>query len=232
MQTPAAVRPLFLDFGSQSSKLSQLSFFFFQVAFDLRDRIVGLLDLSGVLLALLSGVGYVAPRAFHKLGQLLRALPIELNAAPVGGDVALQLLHCRAGIGDVNVELVQVSTLFGEGIFAAVDLRARRSLACAETLDFLAASGQFAFQRIQLFARVMCFEHAQVSMQCLIAARFPCLSLQRADLTLYLFDDVANTQEVCLSGLQLAECFALLRLVFCDSGRLLENRAPIFRTRT
>ena len=146
MQTPGAVRPLFLDFGSQSSKLSQLSFFFFQVAFDLRDRIVGLLDVSGVLLALLSGVGYVAPRAFHKLGQLLRALPIEFNAAPVGGDVALQLLHCRAGIGDVNVELVQVSTLFGEGIFAAVDLRARRSFACAETLDFFTAGVELPFK--------------------------------------------------------------------------------------
>ena len=177
LQARTALRQVFLNLGSQPGELSQLSFFFLQVPFDLGDRIVCLLDFRSVLLALCFSVGHVAPRASHKLGQLLRALPIEFNAAPVGGDLALQLLHCPAGIGDVDVELVQVSTLFGEGIFAAVDLRARRLLACAETLDFLAAGGQLAFKRIQTFARVMCFEHAQVSMQRLISPRFARLSL-------------------------------------------------------
>ena len=51
-------------------------------------------------------------------------------------------------------------------------------------------------------------------------------------MTLYLFDDVADTQEICLGGFQLAECFAFLRLVFCDSSRFLENCATIFRART
>src|SRR5437773_5081823 len=77
----------------------------------------------------------------------------------------------------------------------------------------------------------MDLELTEVSMQCLISPRFPWLSPQRTDLTFYLFDHVANTQEVCLSGFQLAECFALLRFVFCDSGRFLEHRAPIFRPR-
>ena len=105
-------------------------------------------------------------------------------------------------------------------------------LGLGEALKFFAAGGEIALQRSKLFARLMGFEHPQVGVQSLVAASFACLSLQRTDLTFYLFDDVANTQKICLGGFQLAECFALLRLVFCDSGRFLENCAAIFRTRT
>ena len=69
-------------------------------------------------------------------------------------------------------------------------------------------------------------------MQCLVSSRLARLPLQRADLTFYLLDDVADAQEICLSRFQLAQRLAFLRLVFCDSGRFLENCASILRART
>src|SRR4029077_3878519 len=105
-------------------------------------------------------------------------------------------------------------------------------LVFGETRDFFTASGELGLESIKLLARMMRLEHAQIRMQRLVSPRFACLPLQGADLALYLFDNVTNAQEICLSGFQLAQCLALLRLIFCDSSRFLENCAPIFRTRT
>src|SRR6266487_4716147 len=105
-------------------------------------------------------------------------------------------------------------------------------LVFGETRDFFTASGEIGFESIKLLARMMRLEHSQVRMERLVSPRFACLPLQGTDLALHLFDDVTNAQEICLSGFQLAQCFALLRLILCDSGRFLENCAAIFGTRT
>ena len=74
---------------------------------------VGLLDLSGMLLAFFFRVTDVALRALDQLGAFFRTLPIELNAAAVRGDFTFQSLHLRTRIGDQNVDLVQRVACFG-----------------------------------------------------------------------------------------------------------------------
>ena len=104
-------------------------------------------------------------------------------------------------------------------------------LGFGETPDFFLAGVEISFERVELFAGIMRFKHAEVRMQRLVAPRFACLPLQRTDLTLYLFDDVADAQQIRFCSFQFAQRFALLRFVFCDSGRFLKNCAPIFRPR-
>ena len=74
-------------------------------------------------------------------------------------------------------------------------------------------------------------EHLQVGHQRLITPRLAGLALQRADLALHLFDDVADAEEVGFGRLELAHRLLLLALVFRDAGGFFENGAPIFRAR-
>ena len=92
-------------------------------------------------------------------------------------------------------------------------------------------TGEFSFESIKLFARMMRLERFQIADQRLIAARFAGLPLQRADLAFDLADDIGHAQQIRLRRFQLSQRFAFLRLVFGDAGRFLENCAPIFRPR-
>ena len=69
-------------------------------------------------------------------------------------------------------------------------------------------------------------------MQCLIAPRLARLPLQRTDLTLHFFDDVADAQQIRFGRFEFAQRFLFLRLEFRDPGRFLENTAAIFGSRT
>ena len=113
LQLRRALGAIFLDFSGQTGEVSQLGFFFFQLPLDFRDRVVGLLDLSGVLFAFFLRVANVALCAFHQLGEFFRTQPIELNSAAVRCDFAFQSLHLRARIGDLDVDLVQRPPLVG-----------------------------------------------------------------------------------------------------------------------
>ena len=139
---------------------------------------VGLLDLCNVLFALLLSLGYLAPRTLGKLGELFCPLPIKLDAAPVRGDFAFQSLHFRAGIGDLDIDLVHFLAFFRERIFTGANLRACRVLGFGETPDFFLAGVEISFERVELFAGIMRFKHAEVRMQRLVAPRFACLPLQ------------------------------------------------------
>ena len=231
LEPRAPLGAIFLDFRSETVQSGQLAFLFFQVPLNFCDPVIGLLDLSGVLFAFLSSLGHLAPGALDQFGDLVRALSIELNAATVRSDFTFQLLYFRARTSYLDVDLVQHSPFFCDGIFAVVDLHARRVLGFGEMLDLFVASAEISFERIELLARIMRLQHAQVRMQRLVSPRFACLSLQRTNLSLYLFDDVANAQEIRFRRFQFAQRFALLRFVFCDSGRFLKNCAPIFRPR-
>src|SRR2546423_5937997 len=76
----------------------------------------------------------------------------------------------------------------------------------------------------------MRIEDLQVGHQGLISSRLPGLPLERADLPLDLFDDVAEAQQIRFGRLEFSQRFALLRLVFGDTSSFFENGAPIFWT--
>ena len=78
-------------------------------------------------------------------------------------------------------------------------------------------------------ARLVAVEDLKVGLQRLIAPRLAGLALQRADLALHLFDDVADAKQVRLGRLQLPHRLFLLAFVFRDAGRFFEHRAPVFR---
>jgi len=113
LQLCPALGAIFLDLCGQAGEVGQLGFFFFQLPLDFCDGVVGLLDLSGMLLTFFSRVTDVAPRALDQLGKFFRTQPIELNAAAVRGDFTFQSLHLRTRIGDQNVDLVQRVACFG-----------------------------------------------------------------------------------------------------------------------
>ena len=87
LQLHPALGSIFLDLSGRAAELGQLGFFFFQVPLHFCDRVIGLLDLSGVLFAFFSRVADVALRAFDQLGEFFRTLPIEFNPAAVRGDL-------------------------------------------------------------------------------------------------------------------------------------------------
>ena len=107
-------------------------------------------------------------------------------------DFALQTLQLGAAIGDQFVDFIQRVALLGELVFAHVDLCAGCLLRLTEARDFGAATRELGFKRFELRARMMRVEHSQIGEQRLIASRLAGLALQRADLPLYLFDDVAD----------------------------------------
>ena len=96
MQPRTALGAIFLDFAGQTREPDQLGFFFAQVPLDFCNRVVRLLDFSGVLFAFLFSVGDLAPRALDELSKVIRALSIELNSAAVRANFAFQSLHFRA----------------------------------------------------------------------------------------------------------------------------------------
>ena len=96
LQPRTALGAIFLDFAGQTRELDQLGFFFAQVPLDFCNRVVRLLDFSGVLFAFLFSVGDLAPRALDELSKVIRALSIELNSAAVRANFAFQSLHLRA----------------------------------------------------------------------------------------------------------------------------------------
>src|SRR6516165_11763186 len=98
-----------------------------------------------------------------------------------------------------------------------------------EAVNLFSARGQFALERIEFFARLMRLEHTKVRVQRLIAARFPRLPLQRADLAFHFLNDVADSQQVRLGCLKFPERLAFLCLVLRDTGGFFEDSTTIFR---
>ena len=111
---------------------------------------------------------------------------------------ALQILQLDVAIGDLLVDFIQRVAMLGELVFARVNLCAGCLLRLAEARDFGVATRELGFKRFELLARMMRIEHSQIGEQRLITARLAGLTLQRADLPLYLFDDVADAQKVRL----------------------------------
>ena len=131
----------------------------------------------------------------------------------------------------MGVDLVQDASTFGQFAFAHVDLGADFVLRFTDTRYLRARSGKFGFQRLELLSRMMGIQCSEIGEQRLVTSGFARLSLQRANLPLYLFNDVADPQKICLRGFQFTQRLALLVFVFCDSGSFFKDRAAIFRTR-
>ena len=77
--------------------------------------------------------------------------------------------------------------------------------------------------------REMSVEDAEILHEGLVATSLSSLTLQRADLSLHLLDDVGDAQEIGLGVFQLAEGLFLLGFVFRDAGSLFKNGAAILR---
>ena len=152
-------------------------------------------------------------RTFDQFIQFLRALLIQFDAAAMRRDFALQPLRLGAPIGDLGVDLVQSLALIGQLCFALVDLGANLLFRLRQPIDFLLTFSQFVLERLKLLSRMMRVEHAQIGMQRLITSRLSRLALQRSDLPLDLFDDVANAQKVRFGRLPV--CATPRAFAFC-----------------
>ena len=78
------------------------------------------------------------------------------------GDLTFQALDLRARLRNFNVDLVQRMAFFRQFVLAIVNLCARRVLGFVQAINFASAHSQFAFQIVELPARMMRLEHAQV----------------------------------------------------------------------
>ena len=126
------------------------------------------------------------------------------------GDLALQSLRFGADVCNFDVDLVQRAPLFSQFAFVAIDLAPGRLFRGRNLFNVCPAASEIGVERSELFFRMMRLKHAQVGVQCLITSRFAGLALQRADLALHFFDDVADAEKVCFGRFQFAERFFLL----------------------
>ena len=78
---------------------------------------------------------------------------------------------------------------------------------------------------------MMRIEDAQVGMKRLVSARLSRLSLQRSDLPLHLFNNVADAEKIRFRRFQFSKRFAFKRFVFGNASRFFKNSTPIFRPR-
>ena len=140
-------------------------------------------------------------------------------------------MRFRSRICDLDVDLVQRVTLVREFFFAIVDPGPRGLFRLRDVGDFIMAAREISFKRSQLFSRMVRIEDAKISVERLVAPRLAGLALERADLPLHFFDDVANSEKICVGRFEFAQRFAFLRFVFGNAGGFFKNCASIFRPR-
>ena len=150
----------------------------------------------------------------------------------MSADLTLQTFHFRAAICDPSVDLVERMARFGELLFTILDLGAGCAFAFADTLNFGTALGQLPLERFDLLSRMVGVKNLQIRQQRLIASGLSSLTLERSDLSLYLFYDVANAEKIRFRRFQLAQRLSLLPLIFGNSGCFFKDHPAIFRTRT
>ena len=126
------------------------------------------------------------------------------------GNLALQSLRFGADICNFDVDLVQRPAFLSQFAFLAIDLAPGCLFRGRNLFNVSPAASEIGVERSELFFRVMRLKHAQVGVQCLITSRFAGLALQRADLPLHLFDDVADAKQICLGCFEFAQSFLLL----------------------
>ena len=174
-------------------------------------------------------LGDIRPVALDQGGGLVLAFPVRLDPALRGKDPVpdrLDPVPChrrrRVEIVDPLAESRQLGLLRGD--FLLVDRAGGFALADLE-LEVFELVGEVAV----IPMREVRIECAQILHQCLVAARFPRLPLQRTDLPFDLLNDVLHADEVHLGVFQFPQGLFFLGLVFGDPGRLLEDCAPILR---
>ena len=223
--------PGFAQFRGELGKFCQIFLFGFQGLRCLFNQRAHVFHLQLLLLALAFRRCDFAFSARDQLRDFFGALAIELDAAAMRPNLTLETFDLGATVGDLRVELVQSVSSFREIAFAIVDLAPRRTLFLIDAFDLAAALRELVFELFQLFARMVRIEDLQIREQRLISPRLARLALQRTDLPFDLFNDVADAQQIRFSRFELAQRFALLRLIFCNPGRFFKNRAAIFRAR-
>ena len=169
--------------------------------------------------------------ALHELREFLRALLVENDPALVVRDARLQVVDRLPRLVQPLLHFLQRGALHGDLAFARLDLLLAFHLPVGESRQLLLRSHPLLFQRVELPLRRVRLQHFQIADQGLVASRFSRLPLERTYLPLHLFHNVREPQQIRLRGLQLAQRLALLRLVFRDARRLLENRPPILGAR-
>ena len=143
----------------------------------------------------------------------------------------MQSLHLSPRLRNLGIGLFNQPTGYSEISFPLFDFRLSAAFGLVDTIELTAALVELAFERVEFVSGMVGIQYLQIGKQRLIASRFASLPLQRSDLPLYFFNNVADSQQVCIGGLDLAQSFALLRLVLHDAGRFFEHRATIFRFR-
>ena len=174
---------------------------------------------------------HVRAVALDELGEFLGAFLVENDPALVVRNAGAQIVDRLSRLVQPLLHFLQRRPLHGDLAFARLDLLLALHLPVGEPRQLLLGGHARLLQGVELPLRRVRFQHLQIADQRLITPRLARLPLERTDLPLDLFHDVLEPQQICLRGLQLAQRLALLRLVFRDARRLLENRAPVLRSR-
>ena len=104
-------------------------------------------------------------------------------------------------------------------------MRFCRLLVISEANERFIDRQNFLLERVLTFPRKMGVENAEFREQRLVAPRLSSLPLEAPDLAFHFAHHVVETQEIGLGEFQFPQGFLLLRLVFGDARRLLENGA-------
>ena len=138
-----------------------------------------------------------------------------MHVVPQTRDVFVELFHPGAEPGQFGLLLDDLEIVGCPRLFTARQL----------PTDFF----EIVRKLPVIFVRKMRIEYPEVFHQSLVTTRLARLTLERADLSADLFDDILNPQQVRLRVFEFAERFPLLGLVFRYSRGFLKDRAPVFR---
>jgi hypothetical protein len=138
-----------------------------------------------------------------------------LHVVPHPRDFVVELFHSGAEAGEFGFLLDDLSFVDRARLFATPKIAA----------DFLEIVRKFPV----ILMRKVRIEYPEVFHQSLVAARLGRLTLERADLSADLLDDILHPEQVRLRVFEFAQRLFLLSLVFGYSRSFLKDRAAVFR---
>src|SRR5437870_8201594 len=100
------------------------------------------------------------------------------------------------------VNVVDRVALLSDLYLVFIDPFARGLFFSDNAIDVGAAVRQFPLQQFELFSGMMRIQNLQIRVERLISSRLTGLALQRTDLSFDLFNDIADAEKVCFSGLE------------------------------
>src|ERR1035441_6392651 len=143
-------------------------------------------------------------------GELAQPLLVEMNAALVSVNLALQLQPAVLPFADFVFQRRKPFAQVSDLIFAAQDAGGAGLKFVAQVVGGCLPVGNLNLQLVKLMAGELGIEVLQFLGKLFVAARLPGLALERADLAFHLANQVSDAHQILLGVFEFAERLPLL----------------------